>query len=218
MPKGISKYEENPRCSARSKGSGDQCRLPALPGRTVCRFHGGKSPRGVASPSFKHGRYSRTLTGTLAERYREATSDPELLSVRDEIALLDARISEVLARIPDREPGTTWKTLRSTYVDFRRLLAKGKKAEAEEAFERLGILIGEGESESVTWAEIGGLIGQRARLSEVETKRLVEARAMIRADELGLLIAGIVDTVRANVKDREILARIVEDIERLPLA
>jgi len=218
MPKGISKYEENPRCSARSKGSGDQCRLPALPGRTVCRFHGGKSPRGVASPSFKHGRYSRSLTGTLAARYHEATTDPELLSVRDEIALLDARISEVLAKIPEREPGSSWRSLRSTFVSFRAALAKGKTADANDALDRLGILISEGEDESVTWSEVGSLIGQRARLSEVETRRLVEARAMLRIDELGMLIAGIVEAVRVNVKDREVVGKIVEAIERLPIA
>lgn len=218
MPKGVPEYEGNPRCSAHSKRTGEQCKRTAEPGRTVCRYHGGKSPRGVASPSFVHGRYSRSLTGTLAARYHEATTDPELLSVRDEIALLDARISEVLAKIPDREPGSSWRSLRSTFVAFRAALAKGKTAEANESLDRLGILIGEGENEAVTWTEIGSLIGQRARLSEVETRRLVEARAMLRIDELGMLIAGIVEAVRVNVKDREVVGKIVEAIERLPIA
>lgn len=33
-----------PQCTARSKGSGERCRQTAIPGGTVCRFHGGGSP------------------------------------------------------------------------------------------------------------------------------------------------------------------------------
>jgi len=33
-----------PRCSARSKGTGEQCRQTAIAGGTVCRFHGGGAP------------------------------------------------------------------------------------------------------------------------------------------------------------------------------
>ena len=33
-----------PRCQAKSKTSGKQCRQPAMRGKRVCRFHGGKSP------------------------------------------------------------------------------------------------------------------------------------------------------------------------------
>ena len=32
-------------CSARSKQTGKQCRKPAIPGGTVCRFHGGAAPQ-----------------------------------------------------------------------------------------------------------------------------------------------------------------------------
>lgn len=35
---------ETPRCSARSKQSGEQCKQRPIPGGTVCRFHGGSSP------------------------------------------------------------------------------------------------------------------------------------------------------------------------------
>lgn len=33
------------RCTARSKSTGAQCRQPAIPGGTVCRFHGGAAPQ-----------------------------------------------------------------------------------------------------------------------------------------------------------------------------
>lgn len=48
-------------CSAQSKRSGKQCRKSAVRQRTVCHMHGGRSPRSVASPHFRHGRYSKAM-------------------------------------------------------------------------------------------------------------------------------------------------------------
>jgi len=48
-------------CTATSRRSGQRCRRSAMVDRTVCRIHGGKTPRGVASPHFRHGLYSILL-------------------------------------------------------------------------------------------------------------------------------------------------------------
>ncbi len=61
-------------CTATSKRSGNQCQKHAMRGRTVCLAHGGKTPRGTASPHFKTGRYSRSLPGHLAALDRALTS------------------------------------------------------------------------------------------------------------------------------------------------
>lgn len=70
-------------------------------GRTVCLAHGGRTPRGVASPSFKTGRYSRSLPGHLVADYERALADPQLLSVRNDIALVDAVILSLLGQLDD---------------------------------------------------------------------------------------------------------------------
>ncbi len=36
------------RCTARAKHSMNPCKYPAIPGGTVCRFHGGKAPQVIA--------------------------------------------------------------------------------------------------------------------------------------------------------------------------
>ena len=46
------------RCDARTR-SGAPCRAPAMRHRERCRMHGGKTPRGIGSPHFKTGQYSR---------------------------------------------------------------------------------------------------------------------------------------------------------------
>lgn len=50
-----------PRCAARSKRTGEQCKGPAVTGWRVCRFHGagGGHPPGRVHPSWKHGMRAR---------------------------------------------------------------------------------------------------------------------------------------------------------------
>ena len=45
-----------PRCTARSKRSGQQCRGPAVRGKRVCRMHGGVAGSGAPSGN-RNGRY-----------------------------------------------------------------------------------------------------------------------------------------------------------------
>lgn len=59
-------------------------------------MHGGKTPRGMESPNFKTGRYSKDAPARLNARYLAGLEDPELTSLRDEIAMVDARTSDLL--------------------------------------------------------------------------------------------------------------------------
>jgi hypothetical protein len=63
-----SNLKHQPRCSAHSKQTGEQCRQPAMQKKTVCRFHGGKSTgpsrkgrRKIAEANTKYGKYSKGL-------------------------------------------------------------------------------------------------------------------------------------------------------------
>ena len=50
-----------PRCTAKSKRTGQPCRNPAVGGWNVCRMHGarGGAKEGRANPSWKHGGRTR---------------------------------------------------------------------------------------------------------------------------------------------------------------
>jgi hypothetical protein len=91
-----------PACGARRRDGG-RCRQPGMQPSGRCRLHGGKSPRGLASPLTKTGRYSRDLPTRVAARYESALADPTLLSLRDDVAVLQAAITDVMAEIRDAE-------------------------------------------------------------------------------------------------------------------
>jgi hypothetical protein len=89
------------RCIGWSKQAGRQCGLSSLPGKSVCRYHGGLSPSGKNSPSYKHGRNVRYKSAlerqkALSEHYQASIEDEAILTLVPEIALTDARILELL--------------------------------------------------------------------------------------------------------------------------
>ena len=65
--------DEPNRCCAKAKSTQQRCGKTVVPGRRVCRLHGGL---GGAPPT--NGRYSKGL-GRFREAYQTARSDPSLL-------------------------------------------------------------------------------------------------------------------------------------------
>jgi hypothetical protein len=124
QPHGSTDQTITRQCTARSKRSGEQCRKHAMRGRTVCLAHGGKTPRGAASPHFRTGRYSRSLPGHLVAAYERALHDPMLLSLRDEVALIDTMIAETLSELTDDMP---WAKTRKIFHRVIRLTDQRRK-------------------------------------------------------------------------------------------
>ena len=55
-------------CGARTR-SGEPCKNAPIYPAGRCRMHGGKSLRGIASPRYKHGHYSKDVLAKLAGEY-----------------------------------------------------------------------------------------------------------------------------------------------------
>jgi len=82
-------------CQARSKRTGKQCGRAASPGKRVCYYHGGATPKGGGGPvgntkALQHGLYSDVLFGDEKELYEILRVKPANLD--DHIALLEVKI------------------------------------------------------------------------------------------------------------------------------
>ncbi len=200
-------------CGAKTR-QGGTCKQPALPnGR--CHYHGGKSLGGLASPTFKHGRYSRVLPARLAARYDEATTDPALLELRADVALLDARLADVLSRVDTGESGALWTTLQNHRRDVLAAKRVGDSVAQAVALNALLETVGQGHADYRAWQEIGALLEQRRKLVESERKRLVEMQQTLTVERAMLLIGAISGVIKAHVHDRTTLAAIGRDIESI---
>jgi hypothetical protein len=192
-------------CGAKRR-NGERCRGRAMSnGR--CRLHGGTSLGGIASPSLRTGRYSKYLPARLQERYQRAQADPDLLALRDEVALLDARLADVLSRADVGESAALWDRLHDAWTAFQ-----GGDATA---LAQVGRLIEGGIADWSAWREIARLIDQRRQLVESERKRLVELQQVLTAEQALVLLAAVTDAVRRHVHDRPTLAAISGELVRL---
>jgi hypothetical protein len=106
-------------CPATSKRTKQPCRAKVMMGRNTCYHHGGKSLVGPAVNTYRHGRHSKFLPVRMAAKYQEAQGDPDLLSLRSEIALVDARLADLLSRVDTGESGSLWLALRRAYRAFK---------------------------------------------------------------------------------------------------
>lgn len=201
-------------CDAQTR-DGDPCHnAPMANGR--CRMHGGKSLTGAAAPAFKTGRWSKNLPPRLRERYDAAHDDQELLALKDEIALTDARIEDLIQRVDIGEAGALWRKAAKLMEEFHE--ANGRDDAADRQFRILAELeatITEGVSDYAAWDEVNKMIGQRTKLVEAERKRQVELQQMIPVEQAMVLLAQITNIVQRHVTDRAVRAAIADEFVRL---
>jgi hypothetical protein len=202
------------KCGAKNR-QGGPCQRWALEGRTRCRLHGGKSLVGTACPHFRGGRYSRYVPERLRERYEQAEGDAELLNLRGEIALIDARLVDLLSRVDTGESGQLWADLRRAHQEFKVAKRGEDVARMHTALARVEQLIDSAVQDYQAWAEIGTLIEQRRKLTESKAKRLITLRQMLTAAEAMAIVHRLVDIVSRHVPDRQVLSAIVVEISAL---
>lgn len=201
------------RCKALAKSTRERCRQSVVPGKEVCHYHGGKTPGGIASPHYKTGRYSKYLPSRMRARYEESRADPELLEMRSEIGLTDARLSELLSRVDSGESGAVWDQL---FMLTERAEKERRDGNTKGLAVTLNVLFGVingGVGDWNTWSDIFKLVEQRRRLVESERKRLVEMQQTVQVERVMVLVDQLALSVREHV-----LANCDTDVSRLILA
>ena len=184
-------------------------------GTNVCYVHGGPTQKGIASPNFKHGRYSKSIPDRLSERYQESIKDPEILALREEVALTDARLTDLLSRVDTGESGALWKTAQSAFFDFRNANTSGDQDKMTVALTALNRILNLGVDDYKAWDEVGKTLEQRRKLVESERKRLVDMEQMITVERTMVLLSAVISVIRDNVTDRKTLHKISTDIGQL---
>lgn len=143
-------------------------------------------------------------------RYAEAQADVDLLALREEIGLIDARLSDVLSRVDTGESGQGWRDLRSAYDAV--ISARGDPAEAAALMRELGDMIRQGAGDWQAWGDVRVLIQERRKLVESEGKRLVAMQSMISTERVMVLVGALTDIIRKHVHDRDALVAISAEL------
>ena len=184
---------------------GSPCGQPAILGRRYCRLHGGKALAGIAHPMYKDGAHIgqrekyRTPREGIAEspavalhRYRThlpdhlqvtietASTDPDIHSLSQEIALSDMTLSDLLRRRYEYgDPGKGWQTLTTLWRQLQASQKQGDIYAMRKAFDAIGPLMEQMQSASHLDAEIREQTRLVASLRMQEHKRIVDLQSHI---------------------------------------
>jgi hypothetical protein len=148
-------------------------------------------------------------------RYREAEADPELTSLRSELALVDARLMDLLTRVHSGESGVVWLALRTAHRAFKVAQRAGDVAQMRAALDEIGVRIDAAVVDLEAWREIHDLIESRRKLADTESRRLTMLKQTITQEQALLLIGQVVDIITRHVPDKQVLANVVLDLQRL---
>jgi len=202
-------------CNAQSKRTGERCKARAVIGSPKCYHHGGRTPKGIASPNFKTGRHSKYLPADLMGRYSEAIADGELLNLRSEIALLDALITENLSALQVGESAEFWDAALDQVILCRRAYKSENYASLEQSLDELEALCDTRRLHFAAEKEVRDKVDQRRKLVESERKRLIEMQQTVTSEQALLLMSALLDAVRRNVNDVSTLTAIQTEFIRL---
>ncbi|MEO8483344.1 MAG: HGGxSTG domain-containing protein [Acidobacteriota bacterium] len=202
-------------CGAKTR-SGGKCKRAGLTnGR--CKLHGGASLVGPAHPNFRTGRHSKYLQLQFSERYQQGLNDPRLLGLRDDVALIDVRISELLEAVGETGNTRLWKDARAKFDAFKGAADKGKDGigAARVMLDALDKVLTDGLSRASTWDELADRLDLRRRLVDSETKRQKDLFEMITTDQAMRIVGQFIDEVKQRVKDPELLTALSNHFSRL---
>jgi hypothetical protein len=146
-------------------------------------MHRGKAAIGPAAPAYRTGRYSKLLPRNLRGSYEQACQDQELLSVRGEVALVQARLDHLVARLHSGEAGSLWRTLKEEWakLEAARRMPDGsaKESAMRSAICALAQLIEAGAAAEEQWADIIELGERKGKLAAAEWRRLGDLKELI---------------------------------------
>ncbi len=191
------------RCAGTSRSTGEQCRLPAEDGTPWCKFHGAHANRGLASPTYKHGKYSAFLPSRMVEHYEAALNDDDLLSLTNELALTDTILADYIRRLETGESGALWKAAQKTM----RELIRARDSHLPDSASIMGACLLEleqiilrGAREEAVRSEIQGWVETRRKVSESERKRLEAADVLIDVREAQAMLHAVALVVKESVE------------------
>jgi roadblock/LC7 domain-containing protein len=219
-------------CGAK-KTNGKWCRRRKMKKRTRCWRHGGKAKRGIMNPNSGIGLLSQHLPKKLASKVQAAYADPQLLSLRQNVAFVEARWFQLCSRLYSGESGSLWRLLNEYWNDAENakkemveLQKKLAAAETEqqstrihtqiqeckkiifESYEKIGKAIKKGNRDESNWKEALDLSRMSAALKQSEQGRLVEMHNVLMAEEAMLIFAKMLEAIETEVADKSARAKL----------
>ncbi len=160
------------------------------------------------------GKYSKHAPARLLERYETALNDPDYSSLRDPIALVDARISELLEAYGDGSSSQLWIELVDRWMEFTRAISAGDTVRQTNLLGSIDSLIRQGSTVEKSWRDIGDAVEARRKLvdSEVRNRGMLAQNITVeQAFALITMMLGVFKESAYKYATEEVARRIITD-------
>ncbi len=191
-----------------------------------CKRHGGRKEDGTApvgqangfqsgpeNNNWEGGRYSRYMPKRLLASYHRAASDPELLALRDDQAVLEARLGELLARAEQEAPD--WAEARTTVRMLKGQMRDGDYEGANHSADLLTHLTEKGVQDDALWRQVERVVDRRRKVTETEQKRVLSSQMLVSKREVISVAVAMGNSVQTHVKDPKVINAIANDLQRI---
>jgi len=180
-----------------------QCGAHARGGSSVCFHHGAGSITKPGGRPLQHAGYSSFLPINLVGRYEDALADPELLQLRQEIAVIISLASDALEQYRDYAPDKN--ELGDALTSLGQALKADDLAEAKKEYLRLYEIFKAGKGKDVALRQISNLIELRRKLSASEVRRLEALNQMLTVQQAMAFQAAVLHVITEALKEIEML-------------
>lgn len=165
-------------------------------------------------PTTRKSRYGQSISRVpLRERYEEQLTAPDLLSLRDENALLIARLNDLLARVDEKAIDFT--AMLALHQELVTYTAIGDLSLIQGVTKQMGDLINRGLAEAEIFREIYQIVEHRRKLVETEMKTIHTIGSMLSTEQFMVLLSKVVAALALHISDKSQLAAVHGEINRL---
>lgn len=165
-------------------------------------------------PTTKTSRYGKSINRVpLRERYEEQLIAPDLLSLRDENALLISRLNDLLSRLDEK--AIDFAAMLALHQELETYIKLGDLALIQTVSSQMSELINKGLAEAEIFREVYQIVEHRRKLVETEMKTIHTIGSMLSAEQFMTLLSKVVAALTLHVSDKTQLAAVHGEINRL---
>lgn len=204
------------------------CMAPRMKGRKRCRVHGGKALQGWAHPKYKGAARHKFgyLPAELQPVFDASKQDPERMELLDHIDLVNAKLSDLFARMAQAglatgklnrdgkaSPCPPWLELRDAWDQVMRATPNTAPRRMAEA--RMGAIVNAGAGSDQGWQQAVALMEVLRRLVETQTRRDEKNSQYVAVEKVQMLFRQVGASIQKHVRDRGALAAMQSDLLQL---
>jgi len=174
-------------------------------------MHSGGALKGIASPAYKgkgFSKYGPALPARMRKDFNDSLENGQLTN-NVEIALIEARLKDVLKRVELGETKAIWVALKEEWAQLLRVIEDdGDLEQAKLSLPNISKLIEHGGEDWETWERVAELWESRRKMVETESRILLQQQETLTSNQAHLLYNALLSVIVENVPDRETRSKI----------